>query len=430
MDVIGSIAKKASDIADLAGAMPDKLAMNERFLSEFHAVRDGLKAKENALFGGIAKKIPVRQRVEMPGTLHYLAEKAKDLGGVEHLSPVEKRVLHAISKDEAGELPTFARVENERKKVGATLKNTLFGSAEEYDLETLYDHLKNDKGKIAQDVGLGDQLKQANALTRQRKTLEESVKRLLGKDMSGDLMYQARKAMDSLMKGDTKTFRKLLAAIPDKKMRRDIFATALRDAFRTGSKTEGEFNLPGFVKFFSGLQRNGTIRLLAEELGPDTMRQLGDLYVLSQAVNSARRYHVSTGKLATFLDKFDKPEGFVYKLKKHGKRTALGYAVAHIPIVGPVVAPAVITTAAARDAAKPTGADAVATLMNSPIWRRAVEGAKAPEANQDVIVRDLEQKVSKLDAWKEFFRELPADDKRAIARSGIIAWLSGASDEE
>lgn len=45
-----------------------------------------------------------------------------------------------------------------------------------------------------------------------------------------------------------------------------------------------------------------------------------------------------------------------------GKRTAIGYVVTHVPVVGPVVAPAVIATSAARDAVKPASADAVRGL--------------------------------------------------------------------
>ncbi len=37
--------------------------------------------------------------------------------------------------------------------------------------------------------------------------------------------------------------------------------------------------------------------------------------------------------------------------------------------------------------------------------------------------------LSKTTAWKEFFRTLPAKEKAAIARLGIIAWLSGGGDQ-
>ncbi|MDK9585413.1 hypothetical protein [Lelliottia wanjuensis] len=430
LGAINSIAKKAADITDLAGAMPDKQAMNERFIKEFYDTRQKLLNEENTLFSEIGKNLPARQDVEAPNTIAYLKNKADDLKGVEFLSPVEQRVFRALSKGENGELPTIARLESQRRQVGAMLDNSMFGSAEERDLEELYAHLKKDKALAAKDAGMGERLQQANALTEQRKLMENNVRSLLGKGLSGDIMSKAKSAMDGLMKGNTKAYQELKRGVPDKNMRRDILATALKDAFRTGSKTEGEFNLPGFVKFFSGLQRNGTLRLVADELGPDTMKQMGDLYILSQAVNGARRYHITTGKLATFLDKFDKPEGFVDKLKKHGKKTALGYAVAHIPIIGPVAGPAIIATAAAKDAVKPAASDAVAQLMNSPVWRRAVDGAKSPAATQNAIAGDLEKRISKLDAWKEFYRGISTKDKQAIARIGVIAWLSGSSREE
>jgi hypothetical protein len=351
-EVVTKLAEKAADIADLAGSMPDKTAMNERFVDEFKTIRANLMASEGHLFDEIGKAIPAQLRVESPSTIQYLESKAEDLGGVEWLSPTEKRVLAALSKDEKGNLPTFARHDQQRKIVGAMLKNSLFGSAEERDLERLYSHLKEDKGSIASQFGFDEKLKKANALTVQRKMMEGSMQKLLGKEMSGDVMTKAKKAVMDLMRGDAKAYRELKANVPDKDMRQQIFATALGDAFRPGARTEADFDLPGFVKFYSGLQRNGTVMQLAHELGPHAMSELHDLNTLGQAVLSAKRYYIGTGRLSTFLDKFDKPDGFLGKLAKHGKRTAVGYAALHIPVVGPIVAPTIIAHSAAKDAMK------------------------------------------------------------------------------
>lgn len=429
-EVITKIAEKAASIADLAGSMPDKQAMNEKFVDEFKTIRANLMASENHLFNEIGKAIPAQLRVESPSTIKYLKSRAEDLGGAEWLSPTEKRVLAALSKDDKGSLPTFARQDQQRKIVGAMLKNSLFGSAEERDLEQLYDHLKADKAGVASQFGMGEKLKQANALTVQRKAMEGNMRSLLGKEMTGDVMTKAKKAIMGLMDGNNQAYRELKANIPDRDMRQQIFATALGDAFKTGSRTETDFNLPGFVKFYSGLQRNGTIMQLAHELGPHAMSELHDLNTLGQAVLSAKRYHVGTGRLGTFLDKFDKPNGFLEKLAKHGKRTAVGYAALHIPVVGPIIAPTIIAHSAAKDAAKDATSDVVKKLMGSSVWRQAIDGAKLPEAQQEAVAKALDKKISALDAWKAFYRELPTKDKKAISRVGIVAWLSGGGDEE
>ena len=79
-------------------------------------------------------------------------------------------------------------------------------------------------------------------------------------------------------------------------------------------------------------------------------------------------------------------------------------AAFHIPVIAPVIAPAIIATSATRNAVK--------NLMGAREWRQAIDAAKFPEVQQETAASSIEQRVSKLDSWKEFYRLLPAKERR------------------
>lgn len=432
-DSVQRISARAAKIIDDAGAMPDRLAMNDKFVNDFNNSRKALKAKENELYKPVEEAIPPRTEINPSNATKYLDELADDLGGYQHLSPVEKRVYDALSptSDKVGS-PTYARLNAMRSTVGAELNKagTPFGSAEERNLNQLYSMLSKDRDDVAKAAGFGEQIRAANAVTAQRKMMEKNVYNLMGKDLTGNVTTKAKTALDGLYNGDTKSFNQLMQAVPDKEARSQLIATGMRDMFRKGSTTEMEDNINGFTKYYAGLQRNGTIRLLEKELPEATIKELNDFYTLAKNVKSANRFYLATGKLSQFLDKFEKQGGFLDKLATHGKMAAVATVLGHVPVVGPVLNTAVAAQMGAKAAMRESGASAVQNMMASGTWKKLAEAArKHPSpAQQDKIVSVAEKEISKTSAWKEFFRTLPKEDKEKIARIGIIAWLSGEDE--
>lgn len=51
-----------------------------------------------------------------------------------------------------------------------------------------------------------------------------------------------------------------------------------------------------------------------------------------------------------------------------------------------------------------------------------------PEKGQQVINRKMEARIANSAAWQSFYRTLTREEKQAIARVGIIGWLSGEAD--
>ncbi|MEH6371749.1 lytic transglycosylase domain-containing protein, partial [Pectobacterium carotovorum] len=432
-DSINRISERAAKIIDDAGAMPDRLAMDDKFKTSFNAVRNGLKAKEKELFAPINKMITPGSSVDPVSTRNYLDKLADDQGGYQYLSPVERVVYDAISpiSDKSG-APTYSRLNAQRSMVGAELDKvgTPFGSTKERNLSALYSMLSKDRDAVAISHGLSDQLKAANAVTAQRKMMEKRVYSLIDKDLSGDVTVKAKNALDGLYSGNTKPFIQLMRAMPDKDMRSQLIATGMRDMLRKGSRSDLAENINGLVDFYGELKRKGTVRLLAKELPIETMRELENFYTLGRNVKSANAFHLGTGKLNGFLRKFDQPGGFVDQLSKHGKMSLIATALGHIPLVGPVLNTSIAAQMGTKAATRKTGGDAVQELMVSHLWKDMVANAKNKPnaATQEKIVNHFEKRLSRLPAWAEFHRTLPAIEKEKIARVGVIGWLSGLTD--
>ncbi|WP_196208881.1 hypothetical protein [Citrobacter sp. Res13-Sevr-PEB04-36] len=433
-DSIKRISERASKIIDDAGAMPDRLAMDDKFKTGFETTRRALKAKEKELFTPINNAISPRTPVESVNTKSMLDDMADDVGGYQYLSPVEKEVYEAISPttDKAGPL-TYRRLRNMMSMVGAELEKagTPFGSTKERNLSALYSTLSKDRDAVAISHGLSDQLKAANAVTAQRKMMEKRVYNLIGKDLTGDVTVKAKSALDGLYSGNTKPFVQLMRSMPDKDMRSQLIATGMRDMLRKGSRSDLADNINGLVDFYGELKRKGTIRLLEKELPAQTMRELNDFYKLGREVKATNRFHIPNGKLNGFLKKLDQPGGFIDQLSRHGKMAIIATALGHVPVVGPILNTSVAAHMGAKEAIRKTGADAAQELMTSPVWKDMVSAAKRrPSAEaQEKIAAHFEKRIAAIPAWKEFYRSLPAEQKERIARAGIIGWLSGEAEE-
>lgn len=433
-DSINRISQRAAKIIDDAGAMPDRLAMDDAFKAKFNETRNALKNQENELYTPIHDAIPARQEVSPDYTRDLLDSMSDDLGGYQHLSPVEKRVYESVSPttDRSGGM-TYARLNNVRSVVGAELRKqgTPFGSAEERNLSRLYSALTNDRDAVARAFGFGEQVKLANAVTAQRKMMEERMYSLLGRDLSGDVTVKSKNALTGLASGDTKSFTQLMRTVPDRADRAQLIATGMRDMLRQGSRSDLANNINGFVDYYGALKRSGGIRLLHRELPPHTVRELDDFYTLARNVKSANQYHIPTGKLNGFLKKFEQSGGFLDKLATHGKMAAIATILGHVPIAGPVLSTATAAQMGANAAARKSGAAAVNELMTSPVWKNLAAAARGnpPAPAQDMLIKRAEKQIMNSRAWKMFYRTLPKREKNTIARIGIIAWLSGDGDE-
>lgn len=428
------IAKQATDLTDTAGAMPDKAAMNDKFLSSFQRGIATVQNKSDQLYNQISAAIPKGQTVEANNIIRYLDGKADELGGAEHLSTMEKRVYNSVAPvGTEATAPTYARLDNIRKQIGQAIgKNSgPFRDEETGALKQLYANLTADQEQAVVAAGMGDKWQAAKKLIGVRSTMEDALTGLLGKDLRGDIGTKASLAIRNLAKGDAKGFRALQQDIPSPRIRREVVATSLRDAFSQGSRKENEFHLPGFVDWYQGMKSSGTLPMVERELGTRTTNQLRNLFTVSQAVRQARESSIQTGRLNAFIKQFDAEGGTLDKIYRHGKGALATTVLGHIPVVGPTLSYGAVAGMAAKEAARPARSVAADRLLASPEFRSVVnqaKGARLTEKGQQVINRKMEARIAKSSAWKSLYRTLTREEKQAIARVGIIGWLSGEAN--
>ncbi|MER7435762.1 MULTISPECIES: lytic transglycosylase domain-containing protein [Bacteria] len=428
------IAKQATDLTDAAGALPDKAAMNDKFLSSFQRGIATVQNKSDQLYNQISAAIPKGQTVEANNIIRYLDGKADELGGAEHLSAMEKRVYNSVAPvGSEATAPTYARLDNIRKQIGQAIgKNSgPFRDEETGALKQLYANLTADQEQAVVAAGMGDKWQAAKKLIGVRTTMEDALTGLLGKDLRGDIGTKASLAIRNLSKGDAKGFRALQQDIPSPRIRREVVATSLRDAFSQGSRKENEFHLPGFVDWYQGMKSSGTLPMVERELGARTAKQLRNLFTVSQAVRQARESSIQTGRLNAFIKQFDAEGGTLDKIYRHGKGALATTVLGHIPVVGPTLSYGAVAGMAAKEAARPARSVAADRLLASPEFRSVVKqakGGKLTEKGQQVINRRMETRIANSTAWKSFYRTLTREEKQAIARMGIIGWLSGEAD--
>ena len=229
---------------------------------------------------------------------------------------------------------------------------------------------------------MGDKWQAAKKLIGVRTTMEDALTGLLGKDLRGDIGTKASLAIRNLSKGDAKGFRALQQDIPSPRIRREVVATSLRDAFSQGSRKENEFHLPGFVDWYQGMKSSGTLPMVERELGARTAKQLRNLFTVSQAVRQARESSIQTGRLNAFIKQFDAEGGTLDKIYRHGKGALATTVLGHIPVVGPTLSYGAVAGMAAKEAARPARSVAADRLLASPEFRSVVKqakGAKLPE---------------------------------------------------
>lgn len=432
--VLTKIAKYATDLTDAAGALPDKAAMNDKFLSSFQRGIATVQNKSDQLYNQISAAIPKGQTVEANNIIRYLESKADDVGGWEHLSTNEKRVFNEVSPVGAdASPPTYARLDNIRKQIGQAIGNNSgpFRDEETGALKQLYANLTADQEQAVVAAGMGEKWQAAKKLIGVRTTMEDALTSLLGKDLRGDIGTKASLAIRNLAKGDAKGFRALQQDIPSPRIRREVVATSLRDAFSQGSRKENEFHLPGFVDWYQGLKSSGTLPMMERELGGRTSANLRNLFTVSQAVRQARESSIQTGRLNAFIKQFDADDGVLDKMYRHGKGALATTILGHIPVVGPTLSYGAVAGMAAKEAARPARSVAADRLLASSEFRSVVKqakGARLPEKGQQVVNRKMEARIANSPAWKSFYRTLTREEKQAIARVGIIGWLSGEAD--
>lgn len=425
---INTLAQKADDLIELAGGTSNKVGLSDKFKTESVKAIDDLTKKSDAIYGEISSKIPARAPSVATNTISMLRSKAKDLGGVENLSPAEKMIFTKLGKK--GSTPTYALLDNTRKQIGAAISKNEgpFKDQTSSELKRLYGAITDDQKVVAAAHGMGDKWDVAKGLVSQRKQLEDHMVTALGKDLGGTFTSRFSPAVQGLRKGNAQQFNTLIAATPPH-MRQEVVASALNDAFTLGSRKEQQLNIPGFVDWYSGAKRSGSLPAVKKHLPADAAKRLDDIYAVANGIRVAKSSEISTGRIQSLLDQFDKDGGMISKVYNVGKKVAAAEGVSSsVGLPGAGTASVIASTLAGKKTARTVAAD---QLLASSKFRNAAKLMASADSVRLASAREgVEKALTRSREYQRWAATLDDPTRQAIAKVGLLNWFGGTSKEK
>lgn len=420
-EAASAVAQKADDLIMEFGGTTDKSALSESLKGEILSNIDDLDKQASQIYSEIDSFIPKKSTVDSSLIVKAIEDDAANLGGVDNLEPIQRRILHIA---ESG--PTYALLDKERKKVGQALRSSQgpYKDSETGTLKQLYGMLTDAQEKAAQDLGAGDMWSSAKQLVSQRKQLEDQSITLLGKDKAGAIMPKVGRSIKKLSSGDYRDFDNAIKAIP-KYRREEVVLSALNDVFTSGSRKEKQLSAPGFADWYESLNRNPSAkRRITSNLPEGAAQRLDDIYQVARGMRQASAEKVRTGVIQGLLSDFDKADGMLSKLYQTGKTIAAAEGA---------------TSAAGLPGAGTTGVivDALSRRKGDPITKSADELLSSKEFQQaakayaDTSVRSKQKQsaadraIQSSEKYRKWLNALPSEEKRNVIRLGLMTYLSG-----
>lgn len=428
---IQSLAQKADDFITMSGGSLDKSELSQRFKENALSHIADLDNGSTKIYDEISGSIPKNQQVAPTKTIGLLDEVADNQGGSQYLSPMEKKAYDWLDpKGSDSSLPTFGRLDALRRQVGQAInkRSGPFKDEESGTLKRLYSTLTDDQEAAVKASGLGDKWSVAKGLVQQRKQLEDNLVGVIGKDLNGAITSSAGTAIKSLRTGDYKQFDQLINRVPPS-MRQEVVVSALNDAFTLASRKEGQLSIPGFVDWYAGLAKNkGALARVEKHLPEGAANRLKDIYIVAQGIRTAKSSEITTGRIQSLLDQFDKDGGMISRIYSIGKKAAAAEGISSsVGLPGAGAASVIASNLAAKKTARTVAAD---QMIASRTFRSAVRMmAGRDSARLSAARAGVEKALMRSREYQRWSATLDSRTKQAIAKVGLLNWLGGTGDD-
>lgn len=410
------VAKRADDLINEVGGTTDVSALDASVKQRLRATHGKLEGQANDLYRKVEEQIPKGRTVEAPDTLGFLGTHARELGGAERLSPVERKLFETLSATEDGTSPvTYAFLDRTRKEIGQAMQKASgpFKDSESGLLKKLYGTLTADQERVAGELGALHTFQAAKYATRLMKGIEDDLVALFGKQVDGSLVGDLSGAVNALPKGDASKLVKLLQSVPEE-MRQNVVASGLNAAFGKTARN-GTLNFNSYAKWYEGLERNQQARnAVMTHLPPEAQRQLADLYRVSRGVSSATRERITTGRIQAVQQELQGADSLMANIYGLAKRAAVGIpAEAATSAVGLPGAGIASGIASALTKGKPNALKAADALISSPEF---IQATKQAGQQQEAAVRALAESKP----FQRFVRALGAPQELNNAQRWVL----------
>ena len=404
---IESLGNSADDLVRDAGGEIDKAGLSVEFRQSMKNKVEELATEAGDLYKEGNKLINPRVKLNRDklSVIQFIDDEASKLaGGVRQLSPIMQKVNRLLSPVD-GRRPTYGNLDQARKLVGQGMnKEGQFADAAQAELKALYAKLAPDQQKVAALISPegGAFIKAGSDLVVKRKSLEEGLADVIGKNLQKDLVPETTGALKALSRGNIEQFTRTINSIP-KEFRERAVATSLHDMFTAGGRSKGANIGQGFVDFYKGLNRNKTAKAaLFKELPPIAEKRSDMIFNVANGIYRAKAFENKSGTARAILASMDKDLGAIKKIY-----SATKLAVGQTPGVRLFddILPDITPQTKKID-----------RFISSSQFARAMQ--EAAKGNVERANQTIKSK-----AFKEFIGVLDAGTKQDIAKQGFMNWL-------
>lgn len=402
MQGLAEVGERALKLVEDVGGTRDLSTLSDAVKAEMKSQAAALKSTSDKLYEEIAQALPANTRVRADKTLAFIQERAKEMNGVENLTPIEKELLAKLTPQQIASKsgksvkqipPTYALVDELRKDVGEIAGGPgVVPDRSTRIAKQLRELMTEDQEVAAQAAGVADKWAKAKEAVKLRKGLEDDLGAVFGKEFDQSLVVKLMPATGALTKGDADKFAKVVNAIPDS-MRGSVVATALGTALGRATKN-GELNFNTFSNFYDNLNKNKqSAAAVFSNLPPGAKAAFDDLAKVSKSIAQATRENIPTGRVQSAQKQLENADTFAGTLYSIAAKAAVGIPIeAATSAVGFRGAGVGAGLAAGLSSAisknRTTAAKAADAVLLSPEFQRlVVASAGQPNAQQQAIRR-------------------------------------------
>jgi hypothetical protein len=407
MEGLQQVAQRGQQIVADAGGSSDLSELSSQVKSELMNTQQQLDQKAEGLYADLRNSVPAKMGVAPDNVLGFIAQRADELGGPKNLSPVERMIQSKLTPQKVPMMmggqevdpatlglkpevknPSYALLDDVRKNVGAGLKNQgPFKDADSGLLKALYGRISDDqRAALANVPGALEKFDTARATVQMRKSIEDDLTSLYGKQLGDSLVGKLGTAVAALPKGDVSKFVSLVKAVPAG-MRQQVTASGLAYAFGKATKN-GDLNFKAFADWMDGLKKNsGAFNAVMGNLPAETRQQLLDLAKVSRGISNATRESITTGRIMAAREELNaRADGLMNKVVNTARQVAVGRlgsaaAAGAASVAGPIGAGLSHAVMSALSKGKPDVMKAADALIVSPEFQQlAKAGTVAPQS--------------------------------------------------
>lgn len=425
---IEQVSKKVDDVLTELGATTDFSTLDRSVHDTMEITADKLEKSAKQLYSQLNSELDPKLKTNPSNILNFIEGRIEELDGVKNLSSTEKMIYRKLkpkavkpkavlgkkrvpipvalggvpvtTTKEALKLPKYSLLDDVRKDltVAKFKRQGPFKDAQTGLINKLEKELMLDQKNALKDTGRLALFDLAQSTVRTRKSLEQDMASIFGKNLDKNLVAPLTIGIKKLSSGDVSNFVGLIKAVP-KEMRKKIAASGLAIALGKNAKKAGITDFSGYNNWFQNLKRNKqAYTALMSNLPEGAAKRLSDLQIVSDAIQKTEKGYIATGRIQAAKDILNGSDGLITNIYNSAKKSA-GRAVVSeaattaIGLPGAGVIGVISGTLAGGKSDVLTLAD---NLISSSEFLNAVKKIGTPEAKQAV------KKLSKTKTMSQF----------------------------